>query len=226
MGLKSGGLRGSLRNIGTGVSAIPDSAIAHFDAQSAFGSGDDGTTVSTWTDELGNYDVTGGSPVVRESGINGFRAVEFDADDSLTAQFDATATQPNTIIGVFETSTAGTVVSGYSTREEIYWNGGDNSYAIFAGSSGVSGSNSDNVAVVTALFDGANSFIRINGAEVASGDAGGNDLDGLSLGYESNIGRYLTGYIGEMVPCDAALTTSEIEAEEQRMANKWGIALA
>jgi hypothetical protein len=214
------------------ASAIPDSAIAHYDAQSAFGSTSDGTTVSSWQDGLGSYDATGGSPNVVSNGINGYTSVEWDTtDDVLDVAFSAVS-QPFTVFVVYQhnqtpdddrcvfdsedTDNRSSIFEGTGASDENQINAGAN----------LQGSATDNSPVLlTAVFDGGNSLIRENGAEVGSGNAGTDPLNGITLGNYHQGGFAFGGYIGEVVPCSDRVSSAIISEVESRLSDKWGITL-
>ena len=76
MGLKESGLRGSLRNVSVGISAIPDSAIAQFDPRS-----ESVGTPETLTDSSGNNnDATNNGIEVVSDGINGNQSFYLDGE--------------------------------------------------------------------------------------------------------------------------------------------------
>lgn len=206
---------------------IPDSAIAHYDAQAL--SGDDGDAVSTWPDELGDYDATGGSPVIRDDGINGHRALEFDASsgDNFTASI-GTRSQPNTVFAVVElddsTDYRSVMDSNGSERETVFWSSSDG-WNIFAGNNSPDGSTDTSVQLLSGLFDGSNSNMREDGTESTTGDAGSDGLVDLTIAGDSDQGRTWSGYLGELVICDGAVTGSERDSYEQDLADKWGITL-
>lgn len=214
------------------VSTIPDSAIAQYDAQAAFGSGDEGSTTSSWVDELGNYDLSGGSPTVVGSGINGYRSVDFDGDDLLD-NTNPTESQPNTIFLVTDAgfssshTTTRAPFSGPATaRNQIGWSGSDTEWQSYAGSAMTgSGVTTVDTAIFTVVFDGTNSVSRVNGSEAISKDAGSYDLGGIALGARSDSAEYYDGLIGEAVVCNARVSSSDIQSEEQRLADKWDITI-
>ena len=227
MGLKEPGLRGSLRNVSVGIRAIPDSAISQYDAQSAFASGDDGTTISAWPDELGLADATGGSPTVRENGINNNRSLEFDAVDDIlqTGAYSSAKNQPITIASVFQ---------AFNTDERIRIHDGDSNifqteieppeYSFSADASTVNGGSPDtNPHIAVAIFDGANSSFRLDGAELFTGDVGSNSLDGFTIGASRIDSLFWDGYLGELVIYDDVLSGEQLSEEEQRLSDKWGV---
>ena len=227
MGLKESGLRGSLRSVSTGVIDIPDSAIAHYDTQSAFDSGDDGQSVSTWQDELGQFDATDGNPTVRENGINGNRSLEFGTDDGLDAAMGV-EDGPMTVLTVAES-----FVEDDNIRAVIAETDGDGELTIAYDDRGLLAfrgelleGNTGLLSLTTVAFDGSNAFIRQNGAQTDSGNVGDENADLLSIGYRGeDNSRYWDGYIGEILLCDGVLSSSEIDEQESRMASRWDISI-
>lgn len=212
----------------TTQSAIPDSAIAHYDAQ-ALSAFNDGESVSSWPDELNNFDASGnGGPIYRESGINGHPSIEFDGTDDRYTATGLNISQPNTIFAVVEGSGLGDgsryyVVDGDADRNLLRFDDNDE-WGIYAGSE-VYGSTDTTVQLLAARFDGANSLLREDGAETLSADAGTEGLDDLIIGAQVGGNNQWSGYIGEIVVCDGGLASSEIQDEEQRLADKWGISI-
>jgi len=215
------------------LNVIPDSAIAHYDAKAAFGSGDDGTTITEWQDELGNYPLSGGSPTIEADAINGNRAPVFDGVDDLLDNTDISGTQPMTLFVAAQDDAGadGTfhplidnADSDDTTRVIIQWDDGDK-WEANTGSE-IVGSTDNSVQLFTFVIDGSSSDLRENGAYVAQDeDAGTGDLNSLRVGEDAGFEHYWTGPVAEILPVDEILTLSEIEEQEQRMADKWGITL-
>jgi len=211
----------------TAGSAIPDSAIAHYDATRL--SLSDGEGVSTWPDELGYADVSG-TATYRASSLNGNPTVEFDnTDDGLSGSASTAHSQPNTIFVVGRITGSGnqTFVDSVGGRHQLRWSGGGNEYQTYAGSlANFGGSLDSNWHVHTVLIDGSTSTFWKDSTQIGSSGAGGQDLDGAALGYVPGEGQNLGGNIAEAVFCNTALSTSDRESEEQRLADKWGITLS
>jgi hypothetical protein len=74
---------------------------------------------------------------------------------------------------------------------------------------------------MTAVFDGGNSIIREDGVETAVGDAGTNDLGGLSVGYDYYFdGYYADVYVSEIVIVNSGSVDLDFE---NQLLQKWGI---
>ena len=203
---------------------LPDNTVAHYDASKL--SLNDGDTVSVWPDERGDndLDIRTGSPTYVESGINGYPAIAFDGDGLEVTGLSVP--QPNTTYVVFEfqSHSDSRVLSGVSERQLTAWIS-QNSWRINAGSS-VIASTDVGVQQMTAVFDGGNSIIREDGVETAVGDAGTNDLGGLSVGYDSygydEIGNrnYADAYVSEIVLVNSSSVDLDFETQ---LLQKWGI---
>ena len=202
----------------------PDNTVAHYDASQL--SLNDGDTVSVWPDEQGDNDLDTqtGSPTYVESGINGNPAIAFDGDGLEVSGLSVT--QPNTTYVVFEYQSGfddGRVLVGISDQERqlTAWADPDqNNWRTYAGNSLV-GASDIGIQQMTAVFDGANSIIRENGVETSVGDAGKNDLSGLSVGYDPYFGGYYADvYVSEIVVANSGSVDLDFENE---LLEKWGI---
>lgn len=212
--------------------AIPDSAIAQYDARDL--SLSEGESVSTWPDNSANgYDLSGTGPVYRDSDINGNPAVEFDGtDDILTISFPSNVPQPLTIISVTKTDIVDGggnlrgVVGAETNRSWYSEPAGGNNYNIDAGSSGVQGGTpNSNPTLLTAIFD-LTTKLREDGTEIISDSLGTADWDGLSVGHDPiDVGGYYDGSMGFIEVHDTALSGSDLSDREQSIADEWGITL-
>ena len=216
---------GSWRSLITGdtVSTIPDNTVAHYDASQL--SLTDGDTVSVWPDEQGDNDLDTptGSPTYVESGINGNPAIAFNGDGLEVTGLSVT--QPNTTYVVFEYQSGfdgGRVLSGVSERQVTAWADPDGNNWRNYGGSGLSivGSNDLGIQQMTVVFDGDNSIIREDGVETSVGDAGTNDLGGLSVGYDSYYDYYADVYVSEIVIVNSGSVDLDFE---NQLLEKWGI---
>ena len=221
---------------GERVSAIPDSvedqAHAWYDAQEAFDSSQDGNQVTTWQDKEENFDATGTGATVREDGINGNIALEFDAVDdtfSISSSDWQTISPPNTIFIVCEFN--GSIENPYhiidqaddGDRNWVRWNpfASPESWEITAGDP-VTGSDDTSTQLITAQYDSDGS-IRENGSETGSGDTGSGDMKDLQIGSQRDEDRYWDGMIGEIVICDGSIPSEDIESMESYLSSKWDI---
>ena len=249
MGLKESGLRGSLRNVSVGIDAIPDSVVEHavawFDAtqhDTLLSSGSivgDGGTIDEWQDARDESDnhVTGGAPTRQDDVQNGNTVVRGDGTDDFLSRGSGdfpTMSQPWTVIAVVtsvnnlseEPRPISRADDGDANVQLRINQGDDEGWGVFAGDA--LDSNDDTVpAIVTIIGDGSSSSVRVNGSEVASGNAGTNNWESLGVFGRDGGSNLLDGDIGEVIPFNVDLAAENaLSDEEQRLSDKWGIPLS
>ena len=210
---------------GQEVSAIPDSAIAQYNAKEL--DLNDQDTVLTWTDAAGSLDATGGDASFITDGINGNPSVRFDGD--LYTTDIQTFSQRLVVIMVLELNDNNSSQRIFNGADESAANVvidaqfNDNLHLLFAGND-----LEDNQIPPTAPYlltidvNGSNSAIRINGTEVASGDVGTNDLEGIAFGARNDGTRPVDGDIGIIEPHNG-LPSNGLSTREQEIADMFGI---
>jgi len=202
---------------------IPDSAIAQYDATQITAS--DGSTLSSLTDQIGTFDLSGSDPVYLSGGINGNPALDFTND--VLSESNITITQPFTVISLFShDDTASRHIYSSSTKRSPSIEGSQTGDDLtnMTGGADILGQNTQLSPVIyTGVFDGASSILRENATQTASGDGGSESFDGLRIGNGPQGAG--DGQFGELVVYDAALSSSDISSEEQRIADKFGITL-
>ena len=211
--------------------AIPDSAVSQYDATKI--SGSDGNAITSWADQLASNDLSGNGSY-KTNIINNNAVVRHDGTDDEFSNTNIFESQPYTISGVFEWDSVG--------QFETIWTVADGTSAVYFGSSGfgggsyrlnndgsdiVGGTTDENPHIFVTIVDGANSSIRIDGNEVASGGVGSTDLDGFGTGRRADDGGFFWGGdIGELVVYnDDIADTGDLTSEEQRLSDKWGISI-
>jgi len=169
------------------------------------------------------FDLTGTFSGVTRS-INGVQAGDFDSDQ-LNVSF-STVSQPTTIAIVAQHDTVGSssAVFDADTGLNHLIRAEDDGpfFNMFAGND-LDGSTADtNPHIFVALFNGSNSILRVDGTQVASGDAGTRALDGVTLGSRGNGGNPFDGKMGECLvyPQDKSGIFGDIESY---LSGKWGI---
>ena len=216
-------------------SAIPDSAVYLFDAIESFSSDQDGTTVNEWTDELADYTVSGGAAEVVSDGVGGNLSLRFDSNSDVFVNDSADLIDfPFTIITLIERTGASTdnqwTIQDANDDDDtaVYWSGSNEANSIFV-DDGLQGTNDLDVNVQTGVFESAsNSRLREDGTETASGDVGDfRAEDGfrpIAIGGRSVNDRLIEGDVAFVGVYDDDLeATGELEDEEQRVADKYGI---
>lgn len=213
-------------------SAIPDSAVLWAAADDL--SLSDGETVSTWPDQSdsGNDLSALGAPVFRDSRLNGLPTVDYDGTDDGHEVTGPSLSQPNTLIVVgriFDTTSTNFFIDGADStaRNGIYGNGNTEAWRAYAGSSIEGGApRSTDFVILIAVIDGASSILRRNGTQIASGDVGSDDMGGIRLASDADAATWMNGDIAEVVVCESRLSDSQIQDQEQRLSDKWGISIA
>ena len=215
--------------------AIPDSAIAHFDAtQEDFDDGDAVTTITDFSGE-GN-DLTGGSPQFVENVRNGNPVFRFDGEDDelgrsgpvieqpftwfVVSQIDDTNPSDGDDDAIFSSEDDGDNRANFRARFSD-----QNDFNGFWGDSIRDGTPDENWNIYTGIIDGGDSEIRRNGSTLLSGDLGNHDHGGFLMGNTYVSGHYLNGDVAEWVVTDDLLDSSAIAEEEERLASKWDISL-
>lgn len=239
-GLAAKGFTEVRKGDGTVLSSLPSSAFSQFDA-AQIGGLSDGDTVSTWEDRIGTNDASAtGSPTYRASQLNGNPAVEYDG----SGDYHNTGFMPNTsnnlaVIAAVsftnENSSAltGSLDSNLDDRFSIPTTStGEYNPAYGDGAIKVSGGvATGSTLVITLRGTGSTAFIRVNGAQedsfsyVSGGSSDAAQFLGARNREDGNpIDNFFAGYIGEIVFYEG-LTDSGRDSEEQRLADKWGVAL-
>jgi len=208
--------------------AIPDSGLAHqYDATEI--TANDSDAVTAWANQEGGDDLTAGTaPTYKTSIIGGNAVVRHDGtNEYLTASFSSTVTAPYHIFMVAQLTAT---------------NSGSFNYALDGGSSndlayreddgpnfdwgGLNVTSSDTTAHIhTLLADGANSTVRIDGTQEATGDSGVSDLTGLSTGARPDGVLHGPWDIGEILIYSQQLSDSDRDSVESYLADKWEIIL-
>lgn len=227
MTLKEGGLRGSLRNVGVGVGAIPDSGLEHhYDFDAEFSGGE---TISSVTDRSGSDNLTAtGDPQAVADTINGRTVARLDGtDDYFRGEFSSAISQPLQVffVGQLRSTDASNnqgVIDGFNNRH-LFYDDGSGDWRINYGASGVSDGTADaNIHLFETDADSTDRFL-LDGSSIMSGDAGNDDLDGLSLGILNDTSGFGPVDFGEIAVYDK--TASGYSAGDVRsyFNDKWSV---
>jgi len=162
--------------------------------------------------------------------INGLQAGDFDGtNDAINTGSTSALTTPQHVFLVFEQRSPG------GSRQTFFNDqsgGGDNqildnsafsgTYEMFNGSGIDGGSPDTNPKILSCLFNGTSSALRINGTQVASGDTGTLDLNGISVGNRPGTSQFVDAKIGQVLVynTDKSFNVSTIESF---LGDKWGI---
>ena len=207
---------------------IPDSGLLHdYDADQLGLTG--GDTVNTFTDQEGDQGASAsGSPTFRESAINDEAAVEYDGSNDGHIASGVDVGQPLVIITVYEannTTASMRLMSGDGERFGKWATDSDDRYRIDAGTRNAGSSAATGPNIFSAIFDGEDSAIRINGSTDTTGDSGTNKIDGLDMGFLSDPEQeHFDGYIARMLIYDEnQMEDGQLEEIEEFFGEKYNI---
>jgi len=190
-----------------------------------------GGSVSQWDDKSGNgLHVSQANaafqPTTGAVSQNGLNVLEFSTDNLRSAKI----TQPLPITMFI---VAATQDLSSSNRQAIANRGITptifqvNQRWSFYNGSVVSGSTpiDNNYHVLSALFDGANSELRLDGALEASANPGSNFYDDqiILIGSDFNVNFDWDGYIAEIIMYFYAMSITQQQRVENYLLDKWGL---
>jgi hypothetical protein len=191
-------------------------------------------SVSQWNDKSGNgrnvsQSNAANQPTTGVATQNGLNVLDFNVDLLQSAAF--TQAQPFTAAVVARSTNTGTgnrqAVGNDGTTPTVYENNGV--WRIFAGTELISTTaRNDAWHYFSAIFNGSSSNLRLDGTQIASGNAGTNGYSNRRI----NIGSSLSGgnpsatwlgQIAEVILFSRVLSADEIAEVETYLANKWGL---
>ena len=208
-----------------------------------------GTSVSQWDSKVNGYNLvqaTGASQPSRSGTINGLSSVVFDGTNDFlsVADFDMTGTQRVTIAVVMTAASSASfriIVEHGTDGQDGAWTTFKNLSDKFAmqktstagaNSFETTGALSTTPKVVVGVHDGtlssqettvwmdnSNAGTRSNTANTNSGNVNAT----LRVGARQGTSLFLNGQIAELVITKSALSTTEREALQTYLADKWGI---
>ena len=210
------------------IRAIPDSAIARYDAREEEETG----SINNIKDQTGTFDLSGNCTVISD-GINGNRTFRFDGDANKMTNTD------------IDVSTGWAIISADQQMESsgsnnAYWssrpNAGDgfvslqdddsDDYNIYRSQSGndiqVAGQPDQNVSIHTVHGEsGGNTIFRKNGSQVSQKSQEDAGLEGIELASGFDVLDELEVDYGEVIILNNP-TSEDIEQVESRMHDDWG----
>jgi hypothetical protein len=198
-----------------------------------------GSNVSTWRDKSGiGNNATANTPIELNSTINGFPALKFTTAEYIGGNISITG-NTLTVFSTFKVSslpTFGRVISLGSLGGDDYnntsstciLNYGSAAMGPMRVSQYVSSATPLNTSVVhTVYFDGTNTYVYTNGGTASSMSSSGNfSVSRYNLGRSTNTGdtySAFSGFLGEVIIYNTALTTTQRQTIEGYLARKWGL---
>jgi len=211
--------------------AIPDSELdydAHYAAHNIEDEYSDGETVDPWTDITANVNlpVVEGAPVFEEDVVNGLPAVSYDGD--LHRASISTSSQPNVAISVLipRDTVSDQWVWTFADSAQHQLNIGFDFSGEFSLQNDLGGIPvSTEPLVLTQIWDGSESLLRLNGDQESTGSISSENADAIALGGRGSglDGNDYDGYIAEHGVVFDRPSDSEITDEEQRLLDIYGI---
>lgn len=191
------------------------------------------TTVSQWGDLSGNANNATQStepaqPTYTASTIGGRPGLTFDGSGDYLTAGTLSLAQPNTVFVVAQiTGTGGTdhtiIDSPSGGRHRLGAGSGNTVFSMFAGTQLNWGAADNDAHVWSAVFDGTNSFIAIDGSR-ATGNAGTQSLNILDIGRLGS--NWMQGPISELIVVSGRVSDPDVAAVERYLSARYGITLA
>ena len=198
---------------------------AWYDANQLSLSNDD--PVSSWTDQSGNgYHLTGGNaPLFKTNIQNSKPAVYFDGVNDQLSYNWPDISQSNTYFIVYKLAdtTDGGIFSGLTstTRNYLYVESAG-TIKLFASAIYNGPAADTDTHILVARFNGANSWIRLDGVASATANAGTYPMSGMVLGVADFLGNRKTMHVMELLVYNGSESPGD---NETGLATKWGITL-
>jgi hypothetical protein len=209
---------------------LPPSAVHDYDAKTI--SANDGDSISSISDSIGNKDLSGSGAIYDASSFNGNPSLSFSGGTGLSAT-SYNLSQPYSIITIlsyskginggaasFEGSGVNATL-GDKGSDGLAWQGGFS--ALVMGSNTIQG----NIVCTGTFSSSGDASIYTNGVEgqFSSRSIPSFDFSDFSFGAD-NSGSTYNGSVAELVVYNDNLdNTGNRQSEEQRLANKWGISI-
>jgi len=208
-------------------SAIPDTAVAQYDATQAPSTG----SISSITDQINNHDLSGSASVL-SSGINGKQTFRFDGSERMDSP-SPSLSRDLAVALVFQIQESPSnikMIHGSDTDSDIFIQTGAGSGSDYksrtgtATSGNVGGAVDNNPHLGFHTFPSGGGELEIDGTQVIDYGAGSAGLDGFTLADRSSDDLPIEMDVGEVVLYQSP-STSDIDAERSRLADKWGITI-
>lgn len=226
---------GSIRGLNT--FRVPVAAPLNLTNLVAWYRADIGVSLATGVASWANLAPTGARPLTQGTtanqplmvtGSNGLPSIRFDGvNDALKATF--TLTQPETVFIVYKHITLhatqkyifdGATVNGMTLQT----NQGASS-SMYSGVTLIANTQiaSGSYAYATITFNGVSSQMRANGIVVASGNAGTNTADGLTLGAAGNMSSWTNIEVAEVIITNSVASAGEIATVESYLQTRYNL---
>lgn len=208
--------------------AIPDTAVAQYDATQASSTG----TVSSITDQINDHGLTGSASVL-SSGINGKQTFRFNGSERMDSPTPSLSRELAVAIvfQIQESSSNVKMIHGSDTNGDVFMQTGAGSGDQYksrtgtptSGNEGGTADNSPHLGIHT-FSSGGGAKLEIDGTQVIDYGTGSAGLDGFTLADRSSDDLPIEMDVGEVVLYQSP-STSDIDSERSRLADKWGVTI-
>ena len=186
----------------------------------------DGDTINPFDDSgPNNYDLNEvvGTPSYEINEINGKQVLRLDGNEFIR-RLSLTLNQPQTWF-ILAKRTAGTGTAYLHSYGRDIGFISDTQIRIASGTAlnHNTGSILNRALIVTAIFNGANSLLAVNGDAPTEGNAGTGAGSRIEIG--DGYSTYFTGDIGDFIIYDGAFDTTNRRRIEEYLSWKWGVEL-
>lgn len=187
--------------------------------------------IGAWADQSGNgrdalQGTTANKPTLRLGVLNSLPIIRFDGiNDFLQAAYPDVA-QPYVrfVVAKSDGFLSEHIINSVTGNTAVIWV--DATFSLYAGAVLTSPTFDTDWHILTGVFNGLSSSIRIDGS-VTSDDAGGDSIaGGITVGARnSGLVSWFDGDIAEVLDY-SSITSDEIDQIEQYLADRYGITLA
>lgn len=197
-----------------------------------------GSDVSSWADQSGNgNDLVMASaseqPGYLTNQLNGHAVVEFDGIDEWLATATFSLVQPETIFLVLKQTTWTddvSIMDGFATNSgRCRQVGTTPNIALYAGAAAAGNTDLtvNTYSLVTIIFNGGSSLIQVNNNTETTGNAGGSNMNGFTLGAigvgGGPGGNFSNISVAEVIVQEANATTDERDSIKAYVTARYGI---
>lgn len=196
--------------------------------------GANGASVSSWQGTGITLSSSGTAPLLMVPGIGSRKAVNFIGSGYLTGSYGSSLAAPATyhyVVKADQVADAAFIIDSTTGRHALFQKSGDgtqlSAYQTTFGDT-LSGVLTTNATVITVVFNGASSKIRINGSPIATVDSGTNATAAtMYLGVANDGSSFpFDGRISAVIAYDSVLSDDDIAKNERSLCNYYGVPFA
>ena len=213
---------------GEEISAIPDSAIAQYDATEEPSTG----SINSISDLIGDFDLSGNAGVI-SSGINDQQTYRFDGSQNMSQGTTMATTEPIVIMAVVEqqeaTGSNNFYFDGESANDFGLQEDNENEYQPSRGGDNTSQSlgtvtTDPQIIEIQGINNDEIELFQDGASQGVADDISAGDLTGLTLAAQGGGSLQAQIDVGELLVYEEP-SSSDLSNERERLADKWGISL-